>query len=222
MVRAAEAPVETAKFMGHGFCDNVTKSVTLSTFTCDLAVITQTVFNIKNILNVPPHELRGIGIQITKLDTSQINMPKVNKLKNMFEKAQAKQKLTAPDIASVSTKPRNLNNIDQINSNQHEINVELKIGMNVHEKIANTKLHKMYEGLDENVLSELPSEIQDEILRDNDRLLKVQNDNDMYNENRPKKSLARKLEDDFNDFNDDAQSFQVFEKKPSSVVSVLF
>lgn len=38
-MRAKDAPVETAKFMGHGVCDNIAKSSTLSTTTDDRYVI---------------------------------------------------------------------------------------------------------------------------------------------------------------------------------------
>lgn len=87
MVRAKDAPVETAKFMGHGFCDHVTKSVTLNSFTCDLDAIMQNVFTIKDNLNIAPNELRGIGIQISKLNTGINDSTKSNVLRNMFEKA---------------------------------------------------------------------------------------------------------------------------------------
>ncbi|XP_055914234.1 DNA repair protein Rev1 [Eupeodes corollae] len=92
MVRAKEAPVETSKFMGHGVCDNLTKAVSLSDYTCDLEVITRTVLATTKALNVPPHELRGIGIQINKLD--EPNEPKEKKenvIKNMFSKVAEKQ-----------------------------------------------------------------------------------------------------------------------------------
>lgn len=38
-VRSKDAPIESSKFMGHGICDNVTKSSTLPSATCDLDVI---------------------------------------------------------------------------------------------------------------------------------------------------------------------------------------
>ena len=38
-VRAKDAPVETAKFLGHGVCDHVTRSSTLSLGTEDKDVI---------------------------------------------------------------------------------------------------------------------------------------------------------------------------------------
>lgn len=99
MVRSQDAPIETAKFMGHGLCDHITKSTTLNEFTSNFDLILKTVFSIKKTLNIAPSELRGIGIQISKFD--EINEPamKTNILKTMFEKVQAK-KSAEKNIAS--------------------------------------------------------------------------------------------------------------------------
>lgn len=93
MVRAKEAPVETSKFMGHGVCDHITKSVSLSEFTNDLESITRCILATMKALNLPPNELRGIGIQLSKLDdpTEQQEKPKENIIKNMFSKVKEKQ-----------------------------------------------------------------------------------------------------------------------------------
>ncbi|KAG6442431.1 DNA repair protein REV1 [Manduca sexta] len=68
MVRAEEAPVETAKFMGHGFCNVINKSISLNTATNDIEVITREVISICQKQNIDPKEMRGIGIQVTKLE----------------------------------------------------------------------------------------------------------------------------------------------------------
>lgn len=87
MIRSKDAPLETAKFMGHGVCDNLTKSHSLQDFTCSLDVIVKTVLQIKNALNVPPDQLRGIGIHIGRLDTvDENNRNSTNILKSMFDK----------------------------------------------------------------------------------------------------------------------------------------
>lgn len=70
MVRAEEAPVETAKFLGHGFCNVINKSITLLAPTNDLQVITREVLEICKKQKVDPKEMRGIGIQITKLEST--------------------------------------------------------------------------------------------------------------------------------------------------------
>ncbi|XP_026493940.2 DNA repair protein Rev1 [Vanessa tameamea] len=70
MIRAENAPVETAKFMGHGFCDVINKSTTLLTATNDVHLITKEVISICRKQNIDPKELRGIGIQVTKLEST--------------------------------------------------------------------------------------------------------------------------------------------------------
>lgn len=92
MIRAKDAPIETAKFMGHGVCDNVTKSHSLQDFTGSLDVIVKTVLQIKNVLNIPPEELRGIGVHIGRLDTAPDDNSRnsSNILKTMFDKVAAR------------------------------------------------------------------------------------------------------------------------------------
>ncbi|KAJ0175999.1 hypothetical protein K1T71_008173 [Dendrolimus kikuchii] len=68
MVRAEYAPMETAKFMGHGFCNVINKSVSLNTATNNMEVITREVISLCKKQNIDPKEMRGIGIQITKLE----------------------------------------------------------------------------------------------------------------------------------------------------------
>lgn len=70
MIRSKEAPVETAKFMGHGFCDIVNKSANLPTATNDVNIITKEVISLCKKLNIDPKEMRGLGIQITKLEST--------------------------------------------------------------------------------------------------------------------------------------------------------
>lgn len=68
MVRNEEAPVETAKFMGHGFCNVINKSTSLNNATNDVEVITKEVISLCKKQNIDPKEMRGIGIQVTKLE----------------------------------------------------------------------------------------------------------------------------------------------------------
>ncbi|XP_050522654.1 DNA repair protein Rev1 isoform X2 [Daktulosphaira vitifoliae] len=72
MIRNAEAPKESAKFLGHGFCDHITKSSSLMKLTSNSNVIFQTIMKIIDKLNIDPKELRGIGIQINRLERRTI------------------------------------------------------------------------------------------------------------------------------------------------------
>lgn len=204
MVRAADAPVETAKFMGHGFCDNVTKSTTLPSSTNELAVITQTIFSIKNSLNVPAAELRGIGIQISKLDTiSTANKDaKSNTLKNMFQKVIEKNRSNATDQATNNqTSREDMRIVNQISSLRKTKSFELpktsrRIGDMFAVMASKPKLENCLENLDMDVLAQLPNEIREEVLRDQNLLLKNTN-NDIGTPKLHRKPTARKIEDDF-------------------------
>ncbi|XP_013145434.1 PREDICTED: DNA repair protein REV1 [Papilio polytes] len=68
MVRAEEAPVETAKFMGHGFCNVINKSTNLTNATNDVEIITKEIISLCKKQKIDPKEMRGIGIQISKLE----------------------------------------------------------------------------------------------------------------------------------------------------------
>lgn len=70
--------------MGHGVCDYLTKSNTLSIATNDLEVIKKEITNISNKLNVPPTELRGIGIQLSRLEKLS-KSTSANALKKFFK-----------------------------------------------------------------------------------------------------------------------------------------
>lgn len=91
MVRAAEAPVETSKFMGHGVCDIQTKSSLLKESTNDVEVITSHVLKLMKESGIPPQELRGIGIHLNRLE-DVTETKKENVIKNMFSKISEKQK----------------------------------------------------------------------------------------------------------------------------------
>lgn len=218
MVRAPDAPIETAKFMGHGFCDHVTKSTSLSSSTCDLAQITQTIFSIKNSLNIPPKELRGIGIQISKLDTIISDGGKSNTLKNMFNKVIERNKsslLTANE--SVLT---NQIAVDKIHDNAKQKSTIFRKSKSFNAAAAPSrdmgdiftimankpKIESIYEQLDLDVLAALPNDIREEVLRDQNYFLKNKQkpDNSLVeNRNEDKrKPIARKIENDFHHEND--------------------
>lgn len=212
MVRAADAPVETAKFMGHGFCDIVTKSTTLTASTNELAVIMQTIFSIKNTLNVPANELRGIGIQISKLDTpsTAINETKTNTLKNMFQKLIEKNQLNAAHcstnvqtnyLVTKMTSLRKTKSFEMPNGNR-------RIGELFAVMSSKTKVENYLNDLDLNVLAELPDDIREEVLRDQNLLLKNTN-NEFGKTKTNRKPAARKIETDFQSIDDMPESSTV-------------
>ncbi|KAL4254400.1 DNA polymerase type-Y family protein [Abortiporus biennis] len=76
MKRDPSAPREAPKFMGHGLCETFTKQVQLvapgGRATSDDKIIGEHAWRLLKAFNFDPNELRGIGIQITKLEKSSV------------------------------------------------------------------------------------------------------------------------------------------------------
>jgi len=68
MVRADDAPEETAKFNGHGVCDNISKSSQLNIATSSKDVIKKEVIALVKSSSVSPKDMRGVGITMSKLE----------------------------------------------------------------------------------------------------------------------------------------------------------
>ncbi|GJE88079.1 DNA repair protein [Phanerochaete sordida] len=72
--RDPSAPVEAPKFMGHGLCESFTKQIQMVTpggrATSDPRVIGEHAWRLIKGFNIDPKELRGIGIQVQKLEAS--------------------------------------------------------------------------------------------------------------------------------------------------------
>ncbi|XP_067644830.1 DNA repair protein Rev1 [Eurosta solidaginis] len=121
MMRSKDAPLEAAKFMGHGVCDHITKSVSLSEYTCDIDVITRTVLTTMKSLELAPNELRGIGIQLSKLnDPNEGKERKENMIMNMFSKIAVKQKDKSTDPLHCDNRDINKTASDLIETKKHE------------------------------------------------------------------------------------------------------
>ncbi|CAG9767888.1 unnamed protein product [Ceutorhynchus assimilis] len=76
LVRAEGAPVETAKFLGHGVCDVINKSSPNNIFFSNADIIYREAKAVYDKLNVPFAELRGVGIHLSKLEkNAPINNP---------------------------------------------------------------------------------------------------------------------------------------------------
>lgn len=91
---------ETAKYLGHGICDNLSKSST--TNVCDDS---ETIFKEVKVLydklNLDFAELRGIGIQLSKLEKlATLNPAMENFLKNNTSKTETTAiKTNEPKVA---------------------------------------------------------------------------------------------------------------------------
>ncbi|XP_070607090.1 DNA repair protein REV1 isoform X2 [Erythrolamprus reginae] len=67
MIRKAGAPVEPAKFGGHGICDSVARTVTLNHATDNAKVIGKEILNMFHTMKLNISDMRGVGIQVHQL-----------------------------------------------------------------------------------------------------------------------------------------------------------
>ena len=68
MRRAADAPLDPPKHLGHGKCDTFNKSVVLGVATNAPEVLSREALSILKGFGFSPGELRGLGVQMTKLE----------------------------------------------------------------------------------------------------------------------------------------------------------
>lgn len=68
MKRAADAPLDPPKHLGHGKCDVFNKSVVLGVATNEPEIIGRQAVSILRSYGFSPGELRGIGVQMTQLE----------------------------------------------------------------------------------------------------------------------------------------------------------
>ena len=62
--RKSNAP-EPIKFLGHGPCDNLSRSITLSRFTDSAVDLSHEALALLHALRVPATQIRGIGISVS-------------------------------------------------------------------------------------------------------------------------------------------------------------
>jgi DNA repair protein REV1 len=68
MRRAKDAPLDPPKHLGHGKCDTFNKSVILGVATNSKDILGKETLSMLNSFGFSPGELRGIGVQMTKLE----------------------------------------------------------------------------------------------------------------------------------------------------------
>ncbi|KAL4221825.1 deoxycytidyl transferase [Mactra antiquata] len=74
MVRRKDAPKETSKFMGHGICNNFSKSVSLPMATDESRIVAKETIGLLRQHRVEVEDLRGIGIQMQKLEPAEVGI----------------------------------------------------------------------------------------------------------------------------------------------------
>ncbi|BFF98873.1 DNA repair protein REV1 [Drosophila madeirensis] len=185
MVRAAEAPIEASKFMGHGVCDTLNKSAMLQHPTDDVNVITSHVLKLMNEFDLPPHELRGIGIHLSRL--SDVNeVKKENVLLQMFEKMSEKRKVE-PTAVEVHEEPQPELELEQAEQqSQDDLEPQQPLDMST----TNTSINNAT--IDPEVLAQLPEDIRQEVLDNMDEHLQPKRSEPRDRKRRKAKDAARR------------------------------
>lgn len=84
MIRKPEAPTETRKYLGHGQCNNMSRSCSLLQPTGEAAEICRLAVRLLKQINPSPEDIRGVGIQLTRLVSSQLTGSGCCDLRNML------------------------------------------------------------------------------------------------------------------------------------------
>ena len=100
MKRAADAPLDPPKHLGHGKCDTYNKSLQLGVATNDTAVVTKEAIAMLKSFSISPGELRGIGVQMQKLDPIKSGADGV-----IAESSQRRLQFKAPETKPAARKP---------------------------------------------------------------------------------------------------------------------
>ncbi|ODV91470.1 hypothetical protein CANCADRAFT_42122 [Tortispora caseinolytica NRRL Y-17796] len=169
LIRAKDAPIESAKHLGSGKCDSITRSTPLYMYTDEPDYIFSYAWKEVLAVNAPPEELRGIGLQITKLvhqdyeDKQQrLNFAlleekgKNNKRKSGSDDCDIPSQI---DLAVLSQLPPSL---------QEEIRKRIRLGKVVdagHKEIEDSPI-QVPSQIDPLVVAQLPHEIRKAIEKD--------------------------------------------------------
>ncbi|KAL8667464.1 MAG: hypothetical protein Q9202_000680 [Teloschistes flavicans] len=113
MRRAADAPLDPPKHLGHGKCDTFNKSLVLGVATNDQDVLAREAISIMHGWGFSPGELRGIGVQMTRLEPlkGSVDSPLASSQKRLQFKTfspQTKSSLqnTSADVVESPPKPK--------------------------------------------------------------------------------------------------------------------
>ncbi|XP_014282897.1 DNA repair protein Rev1 [Halyomorpha halys] len=142
MVRSKDAPEETAKYLGHGVCDTITKSTSVTNAISDAPSIYREVLKIISKLDINAKDLRGIGIQLTRLESIVDN--KNSALMKFLEGSSKKE--TGDKVVPSKKKEISSSSLIKNSSKRHSV---LDISLSQ---------------VDQSFLKAMPKDIQEEIM----------------------------------------------------------
>ncbi|KPI39399.1 DNA repair protein rev1 [Cyphellophora attinorum] len=103
MRKAADAGMDPPKNLGHGKCDTFNKSVVLGVATTDKAVIGKEAISILRSYGFSPGELRGLGVQMQKLEPLKPMAASTSTVESSQRRLQFKKPAAVPATTPLKT-----------------------------------------------------------------------------------------------------------------------
>ncbi|KAJ5708641.1 hypothetical protein N7488_008442 [Penicillium malachiteum] len=115
MRRSMDAPLEPVKHLGHGKCDTFNKSVMIGVATNDTDVVAKEAISMLRTFNFSPGDLRGLGVQMTKLEPLKAGPSSVESSQRQlnFAKSPSRKRVISnaePDSPSKTSRTRIVQN----------------------------------------------------------------------------------------------------------------
>jgi DNA repair protein REV1 len=174
MRRAAGAPLDPPKHLGHGECDTFNKSIQLGVATNNPETLGHETILMMRSLRIPPGELRGVGLQMGKLERPRELKHEMGQKKLNFSKSASAETYPEPNPQdSLSVKPQSpVAPLPQIPTKATQLMAATQIDPDVlanlpediRESIVSWRpIQVQPREIDEDVLKELPLSIQEEL-----------------------------------------------------------
>ncbi|RJE24989.1 repair protein, partial [Aspergillus sclerotialis] len=159
MRRSADAPLEPVKHLGHGKCDVFNKSVILGVASNDPEILGKEAVSMLKSFAISPGDLRGIGIQMTKLEpvNSGTDRPESSQRQLNFKASPVRRK------TEQTVDPDNLDSPRKGDSQSVNHGPTLDDSTQKPLNISGTQFI-MPSQADPNVVSELPGDIRSRLL----------------------------------------------------------
>ncbi len=159
--RAADAPMETPKFLGCGKCDIFSKSVCMHVATNDQKTLAKEAQSLLRSYKFPPGELRGLGLQMTRLEIRE----------STEDASQQKLSFGVSDNAKLGI-PAAIESVDGVKVEERNIEDTKAEDLIFRENTPvtddmtalNGTQYEVPSQINPEIISELPKEIQDKIV----------------------------------------------------------
>ena len=170
-VRKAGASSNTKKYLGHGPCDNVSRSFNFLSPIVEGAEIGRVVCRLLKQINPVPSDIRGMGIQLTKLvsQTGQARSNKRDIRSMMSRKTKHKSSIPVPDKSSIPVPDKTSTPVPHHESRIPFLQSPVKDTTTTASRCSlNDSMYHLppLSELDQSVLLALPPDLQDKILNE--------------------------------------------------------